>query len=128
VIDRLNAVNTFASVHSTCSGIPNCVISGFHRDLSENCTLLGNYATVTTTRCVITRKSANLRYTHLFITTFKRVRYVSDEPFKCFRLQSAFRFLGGYNVLYTHNAVLLLGSALRLLFHELCDHAAPSGG
>jgi len=100
VIDRLIAVNTFASVHSTCSDIPTCVISGFHRDVSENCNLLGNYAVITTTRCVITQKSAFLRYIHLFLMTFKRVRHVSDEPFKCFRLQSAFRFLGGHNVLH----------------------------
>jgi hypothetical protein len=91
VIDRLNAVNTSPSVHGTCSDIPTCVISGF-RLVFENCILLRNYAVITTTRCVITRKSAFLRYAHLFLTTFKRVRYVSDEPCKCFRLQSAFRF------------------------------------
>jgi hypothetical protein len=99
VIDRLNAVNTSPSVRSMCSDIPTCVISGFRRDVSENCTLLRNCAAITTTRCVITRKSAFLRYTHLFLTTFKRVRYVSDEPCKCFRLHSAFRFLGGHSVL-----------------------------
>jgi len=82
VIDRVNTVNTSASVHSRCSDIPTCVISGFRRDVSENYTLLGNYAAITTTRSVITQKSAFLRYTHLFLTTFKRVRYVSDEPSK----------------------------------------------
>ena len=74
MIDRLNAVNTCAFVHSKCSDIPTCVISGFRRDVSENCTLLGNYAAITSTRCVITQKSAFLRYIHLFLTTFKRVR------------------------------------------------------
>ena len=49
------------------------MISGFRREVAENCALLGCYTAIsgnllTTTRCLTTQKSAVLKYTFLMST------------------------------------------------------------